>query len=437
MSGYPSRVVLYLSILLVLLAFGCVSGGEKAGAETKVLGEAEIDCILCQTRDTVIKFDIKLDEAYEFNDVWLDVKYEDKQVISSYRCYPSEQEIESFREDILKGRTTNEDFWRSKLIKSTKLTCEFKSDELVKPGTYKFSIHFGRSGYKEPEEIGIVTSEVSLVESDLPPKILENKTIYFLGDVILQKPMKNQFVYRVEYSNKIEVKECEGNPAYYRTECSSSCSNQYYQSHGGIPSEDDAEYMRCIENCVSSKERSCVRKTMEAPENKKFVIVHYGIAINQQELNSKGVSCPVSKEDRGDRILSSLFEAGYCALPLTIKAAQTGIESISRFLEQTSGMLETLALLSLGIIGGTDYEIVLLDSWDVQHRQYLPKYDGNKTLIYDATTTGYAPYIFAIDESEEAKYLVAQSVTSGLVGFLVPVKKTRVFFGIHLTPVKK
>ena len=436
MLSCSSRAVMYISILLVFLSFGCVGGGGKAGSEIKVLGKAEIDCISCQTRDTVIKFDIQLDEAYEFNDVLIDVKYGDRQVVSSYRCYPSQQEIERFREDVLKGRTTNEEFWKSKLIKSTKLTCEFKSDELVKPGTYKFLIHFGRSGYKKPEEIGVVTSEVSLTESNLPPKILENKTIYFLGDVILQKPMKNQFVYRVEYSNKIDVKECEGNPAYYRTECSSSCSNQYYQTHGGIPSENDAEYMQCIENCVSSKESSCIHKTIEAPENEKFVIIHYGVAINQQELNSKGISCPVSKGDGEDRILASLFEAGYCALPLTIQAAQAGIESISRFLEQTSEILETLTLLSLGFIGRTDYQIVLLDSWDVQHRQYLPKYDGNKTLIYDSTT-GYVPYIFTIDEGEEAKYLVAQSVTSGLAGFLVPVKKTRVLFGVDLNHVRK
>ncbi len=403
-------IIIGFFIIAILLVSGCVKNDNETD-EIKV----NYSCISCITRDTKIKFYLSFGKDIEFNKIDIIVNYETRGSLEYYTCYPSKTEMENLK-TIPPEEST--EFWEKLKIKSSEFECYFESRNLKKPGTYKFLINVYKTGSKKTYRGDI---NISINESGLLPDFLKNKTIYNLGDVIKERPLKNMFIYKIEYKDVVKVRKCERSLSEIKNNCADLC----------IEKRISEELEECKNSCMESEiKKSCIIIDYKAPENNKFAVIHYGIAAEKNKIKKIGFSCPEVKND----IVSNLITLGYCAVPLTIDVSAEIVNSFLKSYSEIEPVITTLASFMIGFIGSTSYEISVIDEWDVDYEQYFPmnKKENGKTYYYYAySPTGFTPYIYAIPEKEKIRFLIGKRVTSGLF-LIIPVNKENIIFAVNL-----
>lgn len=309
----------------------------------------------------------------------------------------------------------------------------FYSKDLKKGGKYTFEFIAKKIVWKEnrwkEEVLYRGTVNVSIKDSNIVPDILENKKIYKIGEVIEHKPMKNLFVYKVEYKDSIKVWKCSKPNYDVFKYCYDNCKSDI-EKYGKVNYNILLTTNKCFRDCyIEQMNRKCTVSNYRSPENSKFVVVHYGLAVKNTELEKHGIKCP---EPKDDNVLIGLFNSGFCAIPLTLEAGRISTKVFFETYEQIYPFVNFMSSLMLGFVGKTDYEIVVIDSWDRGYRKFFPKRE-NESYYYIYTETGAEPYIYLIPKEEEAKYIVGKRATSGLLFFIIPVKKENVLFGVEIS----
>ncbi len=424
----------YIILLGLILLVECLGGGPK----TEKL-KISYDCIKCETRDTEIKFYIDFGKESEFNQLYIYQAYYKNPRIDvlkkPYFCYPSQTEM---KEIWNKPKDVQKEIWKSLTKRVKTFECIYKSKDLKKRGIYTFVFVAKKVVWKNnrfKDEIvyqGSIDVEITK-ESNLPPEFLENKKIYKIGDVIKMKPLENQFIYKIEYKDSLKVLKCSKSVYELQSECNNECYEKLRKK--GTPYKNLVG--KCVEDCLLRKINDfCEVTEYKAKDGYKFVVIHYGLAIEEKKLKEKDLECPIKNPEKYGSFIVDLFKSGYCAIPITFETSKTIVETFINAYNQIYPMVEFLTGLTFGFIGGSKYEIVLIDSWDNGYKQYFPRTEkegGRRIYYYVYSNSKFKPYVFMIPKYEEGKYLIGKYVTRGLFLLIIPVNKENVLFGVMLS----